>query len=82
MAIIWDAVKPEADRIEVWNSQINAGPWLPEVNVVGVKCQLCGDRIWREGFVRPGDNLSPALYRHDVCHNFLLQEKKNANQNH
>lgn len=58
----------EGDRIMVWRGQINAGPWIFEPAVVGQACQLCGEKIWRNGFVRRGDDLSPALYRHSVCH--------------
>lgn len=42
--------------------------WQPQTHLVGVKCQICEKRIWQPGYVRPGDEWSPALYRHEHCH--------------
>lgn len=50
--------------------QIYAGPWKITEDVYGHKCQLCEGYIFskREAYCRSGDDLSPAVYRHDKCH--------------
>lgn len=42
--------------------------WEPEQSIFGQPCQVCQSQIWGSGFVRLGDNWSPALYRHKDCH--------------
>lgn len=62
--------KPQTVEQPTARQIINAGPWGVQPEVYGQSCQLCELPIWsmNTAYVREGDDLSPALYRHRQCH--------------
>ena len=62
--------KPITEKEPTLLERVLAGPWERRSSVYGEKCQVCGRKIFcNEGaYVRYGDDLSPAIYRHQECH--------------